>query len=68
MTGITVAGQGRAAAGLTLGRPVSIDETVASPPGPFPKMAMTRMDAATPITAGEQTVTVSMTVSLAIDG
>lgn len=55
------------AAGLKLGQPIRIDEQAGGRPGPYP---MARMDAAAasavPIAHGEQTFSVTVTVSYAI--
>jgi uncharacterized protein YggE len=50
-----------------LGPATDIDETVAAPV-PLPRMAMAAMETHSPIAAGNQTVTVSVTVTFAIDG
>ena len=55
-------------AGLTLGAAVTIDETVATGPGPMPRLAMAAMETHSPITAGDQTVTVAITVTFAVGG
>ncbi len=55
-------------AGLTLGAAVTIDETVATGPGPMPRLAMAAMETHSPITAGDQTVTVTITVTFAVGG
>jgi uncharacterized protein YggE len=60
------AGQLAGHAGVTLGPATDIDETVAAPV-PLPRMAMAAMETHSPIAAGNQTVTVSVTVTFAID-
>ncbi len=54
-------------AGLTLGPATDIDEAVAAA-GPLPRMAMAAMEMHSPIAAGDQTVTVSITATFAVDG
>ena len=55
-------------AGLTLGPAIDIDETVATAPGPLPRMAMAAIESTSPVAAGDQTVTVSLTATFAIGG
>lgn len=54
------------AAGITLGGIVSIQESGGDYPRPVPMYAMAKQDAATPIAAGEQAVSASVSVTFAI--
>jgi uncharacterized protein len=56
-------------AGVTLGEPVSISETISRPPIVYPDVAFAGAeDAATPIIPGEQAVTVTLSVEFGIGG
>jgi len=52
--------------GVTLGAPVSITETANAMPVPFARTEAAAMDVGTPIEAGQQSVTVSVTVRFAV--
>jgi uncharacterized protein len=56
------------AAGVKLGKPIRIEEQTCGRPGPYPVMRMDSAAASTvPVAPGEQTFSVTVTVSYAID-